>query len=94
MMIDKKLSIVFIWKTLVSTSVLDILNANNHDDAAQDFMSNNSKHYMAGQNDYVEETSQSSTASFLQNDSRSGPPAKEGGFINLDTDLLQQLLAS
>jgi hypothetical protein len=94
MMIHKKLSIVFIWKTLVPTSVIDILNANNHDDAAQNFMSNNSKHYMGSQNDNAEEISQSSIAFFLQNDSRSRPPSKEGRFINPETDLLQQMPAS
>jgi ABC-type dipeptide/oligopeptide/nickel transport system ATPase component len=94
MMIDKKLSIVFVWKTLVSTSVLDILNANNHYDAAQDFMSNNSKHYMVGQNDNAERISRSSIAFFLQNDSLSWSPSKEGRFINLETDLFRPLLAS
>jgi len=52
--IDKKLSIVFVWKTLFLTFVLDILGAKNHHGTAQEFMSNNSKGYMEDQNNSLE----------------------------------------
>jgi hypothetical protein len=69
MMIDKKLSIVFVWKTRFSAFVLDILDANNHHGAALEFMSNDSKLYMGDQNENFEGISQLSDLFSLQNSS-------------------------